>query len=223
MATTSNQAPQPGRKRPRRQRSTAATVAVTIGKVVGTLLLIGIITAVILICFAARYIQTVIIPQAHVEANFVMDHRVAHVRQMCEYIVEHGSIRGSGLEKGVHGTYIVELASSIIRNENRTFIIITPNNGIIPNLPPEAMVEVPCLVNANGVTPLHMGNIPTFYKGLLENQYAYECLTVDALLNGDRDAALKALVLNRTVTDTGRAKGILEDLIRANRDYWQVK
>ena len=43
MATTSNQAPQPGRKRPRRQRSTAATVAVTIGKVVGTLLLIGII------------------------------------------------------------------------------------------------------------------------------------------------------------------------------------
>ena len=73
MATTSNQAPQPGRKRPRRQRSTAATVAVTIGKVVGTLLLIGIITAVILICFAARYIQTVIIPQAHIEANFVMD------------------------------------------------------------------------------------------------------------------------------------------------------
>ncbi|WP_394961426.1 6-phospho-alpha-glucosidase [Candidatus Allofournierella merdavium] len=177
------------------------------------------------------YLQYYLYPEkmaAHMDprytrANFVMDHRVAHVRQMCEYIVEHGSIRGSGLEKGVHGTYIVELASSIIRNENRTFIIITPNNGIIPNLPPEAMVEVPCLVNANGVTPLHMGNIPTFYKGLLENQYAYECLTVDALLNGDRDAALKALVLNRTVTDTGRAKGILEDLIRANRDYWQVK
>ena len=101
--------------------------------------------------------------------------------------------------------------------------MITQNNGIIPNLPQEAMVEVPCLVNANGITPLHVGNIPTFYKGLLENQYAYECLTVDALLNGDKDAALKALVLNRTIVDTGKAKRILEDLIQANQDYWQVK
>ena len=177
------------------------------------------------------YLQYYLYPEkmaAHMDpnytrANHVMDHRVVHVQELCKYIVEHQSIQGSGLEKGVHGTYIVELASSIINNENRPFIMITQNNGIIPNLPQEAMVEVPCLVNANGITPLHVGTIPTFYKGLLENQYAYECLTVDALLNGDKDAALKALVLNRTIVDTGKAKRILEDLIQANQDYWQVK
>ena len=73
MATTSNQAPQPGRGRPHRQRSAAATVAVTIGKVIGTLLLICLVTGVILICFAASYIKTVIIPHAHLEADIVMN------------------------------------------------------------------------------------------------------------------------------------------------------
>ena len=42
-------------------------------KVLGTLLLIGIVTGVILVCFAATYIKTVIIPQAPLEGNFQMN------------------------------------------------------------------------------------------------------------------------------------------------------
>ena len=44
------------------------------------------------------------------------------------------------------------------------------------------MVEVACRVGANGVEPLAMDPVDTFYKGLLENQYAYEKLTVDGFL-----------------------------------------
>ena len=124
MATTSNQAPQPGRKRPRRQRSAAATVAVTIGKVVGTLLLIGIITTVILICFAARYIQTVIIPQAHVEANFVMDQTsiIYYEDPNTGEYVEHLSLHGDENRILVDYEDIPEdMIKATVAIEDRTF------------------------------------------------------------------------------------------------------
>jgi len=159
----------------------------------------------------------------YTRANAVMDHSEKEVKETCRYIIDNGTIEGSSLEKGVHGTYIVELASSIIRNQGRIFLIIIRNDGIIPNLPKEAMVEVPCLVGANGCEPMHVGEIDTFYKALLENQYGYEKLTVDAILNKDKDAALKALVLNRTVTDTEKAKKILDDLCEANKEYWTLE
>ena len=124
MATTSNQAPQPGRKRPRRQRSAAATVAVTIGKVVGTLLLIGIITTVILICFAARYIQTVIIPQAHIEANFVMDQTsiIYYEDPNTGEYVEHLSLHGDENRILVDYEDIPEdMIKATVAIEDRTF------------------------------------------------------------------------------------------------------
>ncbi|MGX8128360.1 family 4 glycosyl hydrolase [Clostridioides difficile] len=156
----------------------------------------------------------------YTRANSVMDNRLKQVENQCKSIIENGTILGSGLEKGVHGTYIVELAMSIINNENRIFLIITKNNGVISNLPHDAMVEVPCIVNANSCEPLAVDEIDTFYKALIENQYAYEKLTVDALVNNDYDAALKALVLNRTVINVDTAKNILDDLINANKEFW---
>lgn len=156
----------------------------------------------------------------YTRANAVMDNRLKKVEEECKFIIQNKTIKGSGLEKGVHGTYIVELATSIINNENRQFLIITKNNGIIPNFSEDAMVEVPCLVNSNGCEPMHVGKIDTFYKALMETQYGYEKLTVDALINNDYDAALKALTLNRTVVNVDTAKNILDELIKANGELW---
>ena len=64
-----------------------------------------------------------------------------------------------------------------------------------------------------------VGPIKTFYKGLIEGQYAYEKLTVDACLEGSKMKAMQALVLNRTVVNTNVAKELLEDLMDANKDY----
>ncbi len=156
----------------------------------------------------------------YTRANYVKDHRLSLVKMGCEYIVGNNTMQGTGLEKGVHGTYIVQLCKSILNNEGTVFIAMVQNNGVIPNLPKEAMVEVPCVVTSEGLNPIHVGEIPTFYKGLLENQYAYECLTVDALINKDKDSALKALVLNRTVTDVDTAKALLDDIIESNKEYF---
>ena len=82
------------------------------------------------------------------------------------------------------------------------------------------MVEVPAMMTKSGPKPFAVGEIPAFYKGLIENQYAYEKLVVDAYYEQSYMKMLQALTLNRTVTDVNRAKAILDDLIEANKGYW---
>lgn len=126
----------------------------------------------------------------------------------------------SDLHDDDHATYIVDLACALAFNTHERFLIMVPNDGIIPNLTQGMMVEVPCMVGKDGPEPLNVGEIPAFQKGLLENQYAYEKLTVDANLEGSYTKAWQALTLNRLVNDTDTAKAILDDMIEANRAYW---
>ena len=98
--------------------------------------------------------------------------------------------------------------------------MMVENTGIVSNLTEGMMVEVPCMVGVNGPEPLNVGEIPTFIKGLLENQYAYEKLTVDANLEGSYEKAWRALTLNRLVNDSDVAKALLDEYIEANKGYW---
>lgn len=160
----------------------------------------------------------------YTRANEVMDGKEKRCYEMMEEVIKLGKLKGTEYEikpgRGVHASYIVDLACAIINNTNEIFLIITKNKGVIPNVDENMMVEVACRVGANGVEPLALDPIPTFYKGMMENQYAYEKLTVDGLFERDKTKLLQALALNRTVTDTDTAKAILDDLIEANKDYW---
>ena len=160
----------------------------------------------------------------YTRANEVMDGKEKRCYEMMEEVIKLVKLKGTEYEikpgRGVHASYIVDLACAIINNTNEIFLIITKNKGVIPNVDENMMVEVACRVGANGVEPLALDPIPTFYKGMMENQYAYEKLTVDGLFERDKTKLLQALALNRTVTDTDTAKAILDDLIEANKDYW---
>src|SRR5699024_6912137 len=100
------------------------------------------------------------------------------------------------------------------------FIVILKNDVIISNLPDYAMVEVAASLTANGPKPYAVGEIPTFYKGLIEGQYAYEKLTTEAYIESSYNKALQALTLNRTVVSATKARDVLDALIEANKDYW---
>ena len=84
------------------------------------------------------------------------------------------------------------------------------------------MLEVACRVGARGGEPLRIQPAGTFEKGLLEGQYAYEKLTVDAALEGSYQKALQALVVNRTVVDTDLARRILDEYIAVNGEHFPV-
>ena len=154
-------------------------------------------------------------------ANEVMNGREKRVFEECTRIVENGTAKDSSVvHNDAHGDMIIEVAESIAHNRHRYFIVMVENNGLIENLPDDAMVEVTATLGINGARAFGVGKIETFYKGLIENQYAYEKLTVEACLEGSYKKALQALTLNRTVGDAKKARKVLDALIEANKGYW---
>ncbi len=154
-------------------------------------------------------------------ANEVMNGREKRVFEECRRIAEAGTAENSSVvHNDAHGDMIVEVAESIAFNKNRIYIIITENNGLVANIQDDAMVEVAATLGINGPRPFGVGKIGTFYKGMMEQQLAYEKLTVDAYFEGSYNKALQALTLNRTIVDAKKARKILDALIEANKGYW---
>lgn len=153
-------------------------------------------------------------------ARQVINGREKRVHETCRQICKDKSTENVILESDIHGVYMVRAAASFVYNHKELYIVMVENNGVIANLPKEAMVEVPALLTVNGPKPLAIGEIPIFYKGLIEAQLAYEQLVADAYFERSYHKLLQALILNRTVVDTDKAKAILDDLIQANEGYW---
>lgn len=157
---------------------------------------------------------------AYTRANQVIDGREKRVFGECAKIEEAGTARDTKLEIGIHALFIVDLATALAFNTHERMLLIVENNGAIENFSPDAMVEIPCIVGKDGYEPLSIGKIPTFQKGLMEEQVAVEKLTVDAWQEGSYHKLWQALTLSKTVPSAGVAKRILDDLIEANKGYW---
>jgi alpha-galactosidase len=71
-----------------------------------------------------------------------------------------------------------------------------PNRGSITNLPDGCCVEVPCLVDANGVQATHVGALPTQLAALNRTNVNVQELIVEAALGGDPDAVHHAVALD---------------------------
>ncbi|RAN64170.1 hypothetical protein B8A45_07585 [Dolosigranulum pigrum] len=151
----------------------------------------------------------------------VRNEREQKIFEECNRIIENGTAKDSKVvHNDAHGDMMVEVAASIANNWRQTFIVMVRNNGIVSNLPSDSMVEVHASLGTNGPQPYAVGEIGTFYKGLIENQHAFEKLTVEAYLEQSYTKALKALTLNRTIVDAKTARKVLDALIEANKGYW---
>jgi 6-phospho-beta-glucosidase len=104
---------------------------------------------------------------------------------------------------------------SIHFNTNTIIPLSVANRGNIAGLLPDDVVEVPCVVNANGARPLHVGKVPDRIMPLLTRVKEYERLTVRAALNcsiGAARDALDALAHNPLVPDAATADRLIADL-----------
>ena len=70
------------------------------------------------------------------------------------------------------------------------------NHGLIPNLPPNACVEVPCLVNGGGVQPCRVEDYPEQLAGLNRQMINVQLLAAQGALNCDREAVFRAIALD---------------------------
>jgi alpha-galactosidase len=104
----------------------------------------------------------------------------------------------------------LEVIENILTNSDLVWEAVNvPNRGQIPNLPEEAIIELPGLINAQGVTGITVGALPDGIAELLRREITISHLTVDAVVHGDRNLALQALLLDPVIRDLDVAKQIL--------------
>jgi len=118
-----------------------------------------------------------------------------------------------------HGDLAVRVIAAIAGDETQEFHVNVPNEGAITNLPAGAIVEVPALVDAGGVTPLCMGQLPKGVLGLTQSLIAWEELTVDAALSGDRDLVLQAVLAHPWVRSAAQAEAVCDEMFDAHAAY----
>ena len=111
------------------------------------------------------------------------------------------------------------LVESLHTDRGDVQVVNVRNDGAIPNLAEDAVVEVACRIAADGATPLPVDPLPPEMLGLVEQVKAYERLTVAAAVSGDRDLALKALMANPLVLDYRVARPLLDALLDAHREH----
>lgn len=100
-----------------------------------------------------------------------------------------------------------------IHFSNNTIIPLSVDNqGNLSDLLDRDVVEAPCVVNANGARPLHIGRVPEAVRPLLVRVKTYERLTVSAALARNAAAAGEALAHNPLVPDRATAAALLADL-----------
>jgi alpha-galactosidase len=97
-----------------------------------------------------------------------------------------------------------------------------PNRGLIDNLPAGCCVEVPCLVNENGVQPVKIGALPVQLAALMQTNLNVQALTVEAALTGRRDHIYQAALLDPHTAaelDPAQITALVDALIAAHGDY----
>ncbi len=96
------------------------------------------------------------------------------------------------------------------------------NNGLIDNLPDECCVEVPCLVDKNGVQPTKIGAIPPQLAALMQTNINVQSLTVEAALTRKREHIYHAAMLDpHTAAELSldQIHELVDELIEAHGDW----
>lgn len=121
------------------------------------------------------------------------------------------------------GAYYSEAALSaiaaIVANRPEVHVVNVPNRGALPDLPPDAVVETNCLIDGTGATPLATGPLPLAVRGLVQQVKAYEQMTIEAAITGDRRRAVLALAANPLVPGVRVAAALVEELLAAHAEH----
>jgi 6-phospho-beta-glucosidase len=121
------------------------------------------------------------------------------------------------------GSYYSTVATQLLNAHHNdlgeTHIINLPHAGAIPGYPLDWVLELPCKVSQAGFEPLPAEPLPLACYGLLAQVKAYELLTVEAAVHGDRNAVYQALLAHPLGPAADRVQAVLDDLLQTNREY----
>ena len=128
-------------------------------------------------------------------------------------------LSGEGLEHVRSREYASHIMEAIVTDTPYTIGGNVINRGLISNLPAEACVEVPCLVDARGITPCAMGELPLQLAAMNSSNIYPQLLTIEAARTGKRDLIYQAAMMDPHTgaqLSTDEIVALCDDLIQAH-------
>ncbi|HEX3781173.1 MAG TPA: 6-phospho-beta-glucosidase [Pseudonocardiaceae bacterium] len=113
----------------------------------------------------------------------------------------------------------VALLASLVADTGDTQVVNLRNNGSLPFLPDDAVIEVPATIGANGPVALPIAPVDPLYAGLIAHVTGYEELAVAAAVNGSRDRVFRTLLAHPLVGQTDIANRLTDRLLAENHTY----
>ena len=110
----------------------------------------------------------------------------------------------------------VQLLASLWNDTGDVQVVDVRNNGALPELPDDAVVEVPCTINRSGATPVVPTGLHRATGGLVGAVATYERLAAEAAVTGNRETAFLALLAHPLISQIKPAEQLLDDLLVAN-------
>lgn len=98
-------------------------------------------------------------------------------------------------------------------------IVNVMQKGVFKDLPYNAICEIPATISSVGEEPLKVRPLPLKVRGLIQNVYAYEELTVNAAIKGSYNNGLEALMTHPLVGSYKKAKGIMDKILDTHKEY----
>lgn len=115
---------------------------------------------------------------------------------------------------------IPEMVDGVMCNTNHYHQQLNiPNRGFIPNLPEDAIVEVPGIISGFGFQGLSFPPLLEPIAEMCRRELALTSMIVEAAVTGDRQLALQALLLDPMITDIDTARAILDDFLKEFDEY----
>jgi alpha-galactosidase len=118
--------------------------------------------------------------------------------------------------------YAATIMNSVVTGAPSVIYGNVGNRGFIPQLPPGAAVEVPCVVDANGIQPTCVTDIPPQLIALMRTNVNVQELTVQALMTENREHVYHAAMLDPHTAaelDLRQIRALIDDLIRAHGEW----
>ncbi len=128
-------------------------------------------------------------------------------------------LAGEGLEHQRSREYASRIMEAMVTDIPYTIGGNVINNGVISNLPREACVEVPCVVNASGITPCYVGDLPLQLAAMNSSNIYPQLLTIEAAHTGKRDLIYQAAMMDPHTgaqLSTDEIVAMCDDLIAAH-------
>jgi alpha-galactosidase len=135
------------------------------------------------------------------------------------------SLDFSAESSGLSYEYAAGIMDSVVSGTPRRIHGNVQNTGLIPNLPARAVVEVPCLVDRNGIQGVYAGELPVQCAALNSAAVHVQLMTIEAALQGSRDALYQAAFLDpHTAAELSidEIVSLCNEMLTAHGDYCRI-